>query len=343
MNNQKNPPYRMPAEWEPHSAIWLAWPYDEDTFSDRVGKAESAFVEIISAVHRSEPVDLLVLNQTMRNKSEEKLDNAGVDMTRVNFHITDYADVWLRDTGPVFVKDHTGKLVITKFEFNAWGNKFPELLIDGALPQKIGEWKNLPIEKPDAVIEGGAVDVNGEGMCLTTEQCLLNENRNPGKTKPDMEKYLEKYLGVRKTIWLKEGLINDHTDGHIDELARFAAANKIVCAYEDDEDDENYGILQANYKTLLEAADMNGKPFEIIRLPMPHMRYADGRKAPVSYTNFYIGNTVVLAPVFKDLNDEEALRILGDCFPGRKVAGIDCGDIIYGGGAIHCVTQQQPK
>ncbi len=343
MKNQNNLPYRMPAEWEPHSAIWLAWPYDAETFPERVEKAEAAFAEIISTVHMSEVVELLVLDQGMRQKAEELLTSAGVDTARVNFHITDYADVWLRDTGPIFVKDQAGRIVITKWRFNAWGNKFPELLKDGAIPQKISEWKNLPIVRPEAVVEGGAIDVNGEGVCLTTEQCLLNTNRNPGETRADMEKFLKDYLGIQKTIWLKEGLVNDHTDGHIDELARFVAPDKIVCAYEDDENDENYRILQANYQTLSEATDIQGKPFEILKLPMPHMRYEDGTKAPVSYTNFYIGNTVLLAATFKDENDKEALKILEECFPGRKVAGIDCSDIISGGGALHCMTQQQPK
>ena len=251
--------------------------------------------------------------------------------------------MWLRDTGPIFVKDGSGKTVITKWLFNAWGNKFPELLKDSAIPEKIGKWKKFPVEKPGIIIEGGAIDVNGGGVCLTTEQCLLNENRNPGKTKADIEKYLEEYLGIRKTVWLKEGLVNDHTDGHIDELARFVAPGKIVCAYEDDPDDENYRILQANYKTLTEAADTNGKPFEVVKLPMPHVRYDDGSKAPVSYTNFYIGNTVVLAATFNDENDGEALEILRGSFPGREVEGIDCSDIIYGGGALHCMTQQQPE
>lgn len=343
MNNKKKPPYRMPAEWEPHSAIWLAWPYDEITFPDRVEKAEAAFVKILSAIHKSEQAELLVLDKDMRDRAYEMLAAAGIDMTGIHFHITDYADVWLRDTGPIFVKDRAGGTVIIKWLFNAWGNKFEELLKDGAIPKKISEWKELPIRKPRAVIEGGAIDVNGEGVCLTTEQCLLNENRNPGKSKADIEKYLRDYLGITKTVWLKEGLVNDHTDGHIDEIARFVSPDKIVCAYENDKNDENYRILQDNYKTLSQATDVNGKPFEIIRLPMPHVRYDDGSNAPVSYTNFYIGNTVVLASIFSDENDEEALEILQDCFPGREVVGIDCRDIIYGGGAIHCMTQQQPE
>jgi agmatine deiminase len=343
MRSEIKKSYRMPAEWEPHSAIWLAWPYDEVTFPGRVEKAEAAFVNILGAIHMSERAELLVLDEGMKERSYEMLAAEGVDMRRIHFHVTDYADVWLRDTGPIFVKDGTGKTVITKWLFNAWGNKFPELLRDSAIPDKIGEWKNLHVERPGIIVEGGAIDVNGGGMCLTTEQCLLNENRNPGKSQADVEMYLGEYLGIRKTVWLREGLVNDHTDGHIDELARFVAPGRIVCAYEDDPGDENYGTLQANYSTLTGAADTNGNPFDVVKLPMPHVRYEDGQKAPVSYTNFYIGNTVVLAPTFGDENDEKALEILRGLFPGREVAGIDCSDIIYGGGALHCVTQQEPE
>ncbi len=340
---EKKPSNRMPAEWEPHSAVWLAWPYDEVTFPGRVEKAEAAFVKMLNAIHVSEPAELLVLDEDMKERAYGMLAAAGIDMTRIHFHITDYADVWLRDTGPIFVKDGSGKTVITKWLFNAWGNKFPELLKDSAIPEKIGKWKKLRVERPGIIIEGGAIDVNGGGVCITTEQCLLNVNRNPGKTKEDIEKYLEEYLGIRKTVWLKEGLMNDHTDGHIDELARFVAPGKIVCAFEDDSHDENYRTLQENHITLSRATDNNGKPFEVLKLPMPHVRYDDGQKAPVSYTNFYVGNTVVLAATFGDENDGEALQILRGCFPGREVAGIDCSDIIYGGGALHCMTQQQPE
>jgi agmatine deiminase len=343
MSKGKKFSYRMPAEWERHSAVWLAWPYDEITFPDRVEKAEAVFAKIIGAIHKSEEAELLVLDEEMKEKAHGMLAASGIDMKRVHFHIADYADVWLRDTGPIFVKNGSGKTVITKWIFNSWGNKFPELLKDAAIPRMIGEWKNMPVEEPQIVIEGGAIDVDGEGVCLTTEQCLLNENRNPGRSKAEIEKYMEDFLGVRKTVWLKEGLVNDHTDGHIDEIARFVAPGRIVCAYEDDPEDENFAILSDNYKTLTEATDISGRPFEVIRLPMPHVRYDDGRKAPVSYTNFYIGNTVVLAPIFNDENDEEALGILRACFPGREVMGIDCSDIIYGGGALHCMTQQQPE
>jgi agmatine deiminase len=338
-----NKSYLMPAEWEPHSAVWLAWPYDEETFPGRVEKAEAVFARMIDALHTSEQVEILVLDEKMKAHASEIISETGADPSSITFHITDYADVWLRDTGPTFVKDEEGKTVITKWIFNSWGNKFPELLKDRVVPDRISEWKRLPVLTPEIVIEGGAIEVNGQGMCLTTEQCLLNENRNPGSSREDIEEYLRDLLGVQKTIWLKEGLVNDHTDGHIDELARFFAPDKIVCSYEENEEDENYHILKANYEALSEATDINGKPFEIIKLPMPHMRYENGSKAPVSYTNFYIGNTVVLAATFNDENDEQALKIIGDCFPRRRIAAIDCSDIIYGGGAVHCMTQQQPE
>ena len=197
--------------------------------------------------------------------------------------------------------------------------------------------------EPEIILEGGAVETNGEGTLLTTEQCLLNPNRNPGLSKDDIEKYLGDYLGAKKIIWLKEGLVNDHTDGHIDEMARFADKNTILCAYEDDPKDPNFSILEANYQLLQKATNQDGKPFNLVRLPMPHMVYDNGEKAPVSYANFYVGNAVVLAATFQDPNDEQALQILQNQFPDKKVIGIDCCDIIYGGGAIHCMTQQQPE
>lgn len=349
--------YIMPAEWEPHSAIWLAWPHDEISFPGRVPKVEQDVIKIISAIHQSERVELLVLDSLMQQRTSTLMLKAGVDLAKISFRITEYIDGWMRDCGPMFVKNHTppqsppilGGVTLIKWIFNQWGGKFPDLLPDDKLPYKMKEWLNLEMFEPQLVLEGGAIDVNGQGLCLTTEQCVLNENRNLGKTKKDVEKYLQDYLGMQKTIWLFEGLVNDHTDGHIDELARFVAPNKIVCAYEDDKKDENYAILKNNYETLQSATNLEGKPFEIIKLPMPHVYFSDapagneaGSKAPVSYTNFYIGNTVVLASIFNDFNDAKALEIIQSCFPDRKVVGIDCSDIIYGGGAVHCMTMQQP-
>lgn len=343
MSNIHKEKYLMPAEWAQHRATWLAWPYDEETFPDRVEKVETALARMINALNKSERVELLVLNEEMKLRASEVIRSAGTNPSKIIFHITEYADIWLRDSGPIFVKNARGEIVISNWKFNAWGNKFPELLIDGEIPDKVSQWTNIPTINSDLVLEGGAIEINGVGACLTTEQCLLNKNRNPKNTKEEIEQFLNSYLGIEKTVWLKQGLVNDHTDGHIDELARFVSENQIVCAYEENPEDENYGILEQNYQTLLDSSDSNGKPFDIVKLPIPHLWYEDGTKAPVSYTNFYIGNKVVLAPTFNDSNDLEACEILETCFPGRDIIAIDCTDIIYGGGAIHCITQQQPK
>jgi len=208
--------YRMPAEWEPHSAIWLAWPYDEKSFPERVGKVENAITKIISAIHLSEQVELLVLDNAMRQKAEQKLCGLDVEINKITFRTVEYIDGWMRDCGPMFVKDKFGRPAMVKWIFNVWGGKFTDLLPDDKLPYRMKDWLKINMEEPQLVLEGGAIDLNGQGLCLTTEQCVLNENRNLGKTKKDVERYLDKYLGVKKTVWLFEGLINDHTDGHID-------------------------------------------------------------------------------------------------------------------------------
>lgn len=331
----------MPAEWEPHSAVWLAWPYDKITFGslnekdnkfnpERLAKVEGQFRKIIESLKDSEQINLIV-----RDKSKHSDFPQNVKMFEA-----DYADVWTRDYMPIFVSDSQGALVAIKWDYNAYGEKFTGLIKDNKVWSKINEELKVNTIKPGVLMEGGALEVSGQGVLLTTEQCLLERNSNLSKA--DYEKLFGKYLGVTKVIWLKKGLVNDHTDGHIDELAKFVAPNKIVCAYEEDKSDGNYQILEENYQALKNSTDASGKPFEVIKLPMPHMHYGDGSKAPVSYVNFYIGNKVVLAATYNDPNDAKALEIIQSCFPDRKVVGIDCSDIIYGGGAIHCMTQQQP-
>lgn len=340
----------MPAEWEPHAAIWLSWPHDEMSFPGRVGKVQEAVVKIVASIYKTELVELLVLDDGMKTAAGKKLASAGVDISKISFRLVNYIDGWMRDCGPIFVKSGN-EVSLVKWIFNQKTKGFPNVLPDDRLPDRLKEWLNLKMQQPELVLEGGAIEVNGQGLCLTTEQCVLNENRNGGKTKKDVERFFASYLGIKKTIWLWKGLVNDHTDGHIDELARFVSPNKILCAYEDDPKDENYSILKNNYETLVVATDLAEKPFEVVKLPMPHMNYVGAAaglggadaKAPISYTNFYIGNTVVLAAVFNDPNDEKALKIIRDCFPGRTVVPIDCSDIIYGGGAVHCMTQQQPR
>ncbi len=330
---------RIPGEWEEHKVVRLAWPYDETTFGTlnekdeilnplRLGKVENIYLQIFQALEGSEKINLFV-----RNGSSDLRISKEINLIEV-----DYADVWTRDYMPTFVKDENNKVKAVKWIYNAYGEKFEGLIKDNEVWGKlVGSIETIETE---LILEGGAIESNGEGVILTTEECLLK--RNPNLSKTEIEKLLGKYVGAKKVLWLSAGLINDHTDGHIDEIARFVSSNKILCAYEDNEQDENYEILKKNYEDLCSFTDANGKPFEIIKLPMPHMIYNNGEKTPASYTNFYIGNKVVLVSVFGDPNDDKAVEIIQGCFPDRKVAPINCRELIYGGGAIHCITAQQP-
>ncbi len=353
----------MPAECEKHSAIWLAWPYDDTTFPGRIQSAEAVLVKIIKLIYESEKVELLVLDDSMKNKITLLLKEAQVNLSYINFNFVAFQDVWVRDYGPFFIVNRQEKkLGWVKWGYNAYGKADNPYFTDLLKDNKVFDILNPDGQKfkADMVLEGGAIDVNGLGSLLTTKQTLLNPNRNPNLNKEQIEKYLADYLGAHNVVWLEKGLTNDHTDGHIDDIAKFITPNKILVAYEDDPADKNYEILKNNYEILKKAVDQDGKPFEVVKLPMPHMRYDIGHtvhseaagenlakngqaeKAAASYLNFYIGNSVVLVSTFKDPNDARALQIIQDCFPDRKVVGIDCTDIIYGGGSIHCMTQQQP-
>lgn len=332
----------MPAEWEKHDAIWLAWPYDPLTFPDRVGKAEEAYIEIISAIHESEIVNLFVLDEDIRESVSKRLKTRGIATERVRFHIRDYADVWFRDYGPIFVCDAARKtLAMTHWIFNAWGNKYETLLKDASTPEFINRSMNIRRFKPGIVLEGGSIDVNGRGALLTTEQCLLNVNRNPSLGRADIEKHLADYLGARHVIWLKDGVDGDDTDGHIDDIARFVNPRTVLCASEKDKSDVNYEPLRENLEILKRSTDQDGRPLEVVELPMPRIEDEKGR-LPASYANFYIGNTVVLTPVFRQETDAAALETIQSFFKDRRVVGIDCSDLVYGMGTIHCISQQQP-
>jgi len=340
--------YHMPAEWEPHDGTWLAWPYDPVTFPKRVKKVEEQYIRIITELHQTEGVNLAVRNDETKAKVAEMLKKAGVDLRKVRFHAWDYADVWFRDYGPTFVVNRRErKTAVVQWRFNAWGNKYKELLKDGHIPYFISERLGLPLFRPGIVLEGGAIDVNGKGSALTTEQCLLNQNRNPVFSKRDAERYLREYLGVTKVIWLKSGIEGDDTDGHIDNLARFVNATTVLCAFEDDVTDPNHEPLKKNFDVLRRAKDQDGKQLNVVKVPMPPARrdFVRGanRRLAASYLNFYIANGVVLVPTFNADRDSVALEIIRSAFPGRRVAGIDCSDLIYGAGTLHCISQQQPS
>ncbi|MCW3999648.1 MAG: agmatine deiminase family protein [Candidatus Bathyarchaeota archaeon] len=334
--------FYMPAEWQRHDAIWLAWPYDPTTFPDRVEKVEATYVQIVGEIHESEHVNLFVIDEPTKKKVLRLFQAAGIDLSKVDIYVTDYADVWFRDYGPIFVRNPRHELAMIHWDFNSWGEKYETLLKDKEIPAFINQKMKLRCFRPGIVLEGGSIDVNGEGTLLTTEQCLLNSNRNPDLTKERIEQYLSDFLGVTHFIWLKRGILGDDTDGHIDDLARFVDPRTVVCAYQDDAGEADFGALQENYAVLCDATDQDGHKLRVIKLPMPKVVSDEGEQLPASYTNFYIGNTKVLVPVFDDPNDEKALAILQEMFPTRKVVGICCKDLVYGFGTLHCISQQQP-
>jgi agmatine deiminase len=340
--------FSMPAEWERHDATWLAWPYDPLTFPNRVSKVEKVYLRMILALHKNEEINLFVTSLKMKSRVTELLEKARVDLKRINFYVWDYADVWFRDYGPIFVLNKEKRqIAFVHWIFNSWGGKYKDLIRDGQIPNIISQSLQLNNFKPGIVLEGGSVDVNGKGTLLTTEQCLLNKNRNPHLSKDEVERYLANYFGVDKVIWLKSGVVGDDTDGHIDNLARFVNPETVLCAYQEDKTDENYTTLNENYEILVNSTDQDGKRLKVIKMPMPPSISSQVRgektRLPASYLNFYIANKLVLVPIFMHKNDRTALKIIRGVFPGRKVVGIDCRDLIYGMGAIHCIMQQQPS
>jgi len=334
--------FYMPAEWEKHDAVWLAWPYDPTTFPNRVESVEATYVQIVKEIHEGEEVNLFVIDEPTKQKAIRMFKEANIDLARIHFYVFDYADVWFRDYGPVFVKNQNHELAMIHWDFNSWGEKYETLLKDRQIPDVINQKMIIRCFKPGMVLEGGSIDVNGKGTLMTTEQCLLNKNRNPHLGKKEIENFLNNYLGVNNFIWLKCGILGDDTDGHIDDLARFVNPTTIVCAYQEDQNDIDYDALKENYDILCQSVDQDGKKLKIVKLPMPKVISDDDERLPASYTNFYIGNQKVLAPVFDHKNDRKALNILQELFPTRKVVGIRCVDLVYGFGTIHCISQQQP-
>jgi agmatine deiminase len=348
---QKNTPaalgFRMPAEWHPHTSTWLTWPKDPETWPGRVAHVEEIYVQMISALTVHETVNLLVDDEETEQAVRRRCTSAATE--RLRFHHIPTVDSWIRDYGPNFLIRDDGNAAFNDWIFNAWGNKYEELKKDDEVPRHLEPVLQLQRFLPGIVMEGGSIEVNGAGCVLTTEQCLLNQNRNPQLGRNEIERYLKDYLGVTKVLWLGEGIVGDDTDGHIDDIARFVAPNVIVCALEDDPADANYEILQENLARLKSMTDAVGQPFEIVTLPMPGVvggtstTTRDLDRLPASYANFYIANNVVLAPVFGHANDARAVETLQGVFPDRRVIPINCEPLVWGMGTIHCVTQQQPQ
>ena len=339
----RNRGFHMPAEWEPHDAVWLSWPHNKNTFPN-LPAVEEAFFEFVTAIHTSERVELFIPTAAVHRRVKTRLRETNVDLSQVTLHTTEFSDVWIRDYGPTFVINRAlRRSAMVRWNFNAWGGKYTDQVNDGRIPGVMNRWLNLPQFVPEIVLEGGSLDVNGRGTVLTTRSCLLNPNRNPSLSADAIEDFLKEYLGVVKVIWLNDGIEGDDTDGHIDDIARFVAPATVVCAYEDNIKDANYRALQENYKILIKSVNQDGTPLTVLKLPMPAKIANGDERYPASYTNFYIGNTVVIVPVFKDPNDAEALRILQGLFPSRKVIGIDARAMVEGFGTFHCATQQQPR
>jgi agmatine deiminase len=366
--------FYMPAEWRKHAATWLSWPKDPETWPGRVPQVENIFLQMIAALAPNETVNLLVDDGETEQSVRARCTFAGAE--NIRFHRIATVDSWIRDYGPNFlVSDQRSdklqfvddvrkessteandklkfighQLAFNDWIFNAWGNKYEELKQDDAIPKRLESLLRAPRFEPGIVMEGGSIEVNGAGCVLTTEQCLLNPNRNPQLNRAEIEQYLKDYLGVAKVLWLGEGIVGDDTDGHIDDIARFVAEDTIICAVEDDPLDANYELLQDNLQRLQKMTDARGRAFEIVTLPMPGVvggtstENRDLDRLPASYANFYIANDVVLAPIFDHANDARALETLGRVFADRRVVGINCEPLVWGMGTIHCVTQQQPQ
>lgn len=347
--NQRNTPsslgYRMPAEWEPHAATWMSWPYNLQTWENHLSGAEQAFVRIIEVLTKHELVNLLVPSAGVQTRAERKLAAANIRESNLRIHGIESGDVWFRDYGPLFItkgKGKTGQKAFTKWGYNAYGNKYEDLLIGNDVPDK------MPIQaltrySANLILEGGSIDVNGTGSLLTTESCLLSPDRNPDLTKEQIEAKLREFLGVTNVLWLSAGIEGDDTTGHVDDLTRFVDQSTVVTVVEDDPQDANFKPLKENEKRLQSMKDERGTPLTVLKLPMPKSFVVEGRRMAASYANFYVANGVVLVPTYGQSSDAVALAALGKCFPGRKIVGIDCRELIFGYGSIHCATMQEPK
>jgi agmatine deiminase len=343
--------YRMPAEWEPHEATWLAWPHNPEDWPGKFQAIPWIYAEIVRLLAAHEMVHILVENDRARRRAESILERAGANLDRVSFHPWPTDRCWTRDSGPIFVRNAEGKVGITNWRFNAWA-KYPDWHLDNEVPAHVAALLGLPAWEPSVqnengtkcVLEGGSIDTNGAGLLLTTEECLLSEvqQRNPGVSRAQLEQVFHDFLGIDQVIWLNRGVVGDDTHGHVDDIARFVAPTMIVAAIEPDASDPNHAPLAENLSRLKAARTLDGKSFDLIELPLPRPVVFRGQRLPASYANFYIANGLVLVPTFHDPNDRVALNILSEVFPQREVIGIHAVDLVWGLGTLHCMTQQQP-
>lgn len=335
--------YRWPAEWEVHAATWLSWPHKQASWPDAFAPIPPLFARFVETLARHEPVHILAGGTAVLAEARALVGH----LPQVTLHDIPTNDAWCRDHGPTFLVGAADQpRALVDWEYNAWGGKYPPFELDNAVPRQIAELQGRLRFAPGIILEGGAIDGNGRGTILTTERCLLNPNRNPHLGRADMERYLADYLGARKVIWLTGGdLAGDDTDGHVDQLARFVGPHTVVVAWEDDPTDPNYEPLQRNFWELQSHTDQDGRPLQVIPLPLPRPLYHRGDptlRMPGSYCNFHIANGVVVVPQFDDPHDRVACEILERLFPDREIVGLPARDLIWGLGAFHCLSQQEP-
>lgn len=334
----------MPAEWEAQEAVWFSWPHNLKTWPGYFRPIPAKFAEIVAHVSRFEEVRINAAH-ALHKRAWSLIKKAGADLTKVTLFDHPTNDAWCRDHGPIFVKnDKTGEVAVTDWEHNAWGGKYPPYDLDNTIPPKIAAALGLRRFEKKMIMEGGSLDVNGAGLLLTTESCLLNQNRNPSMSKAEIEQALRDFFGVHTIHWLGDGIIGDDTDGHIDDMTRFFSADGIVTVLENNKRDKNYPILLENWERLHALRTPAGKKFKVVALPMPKPCWCDGQQMPASYANFLVINGAVLMPAFRQpKRDAEAAEVLAACFPGREIIPIDCLELVWGLGTLHCISQQQPK
>ncbi|MCX6244012.1 MAG: agmatine deiminase family protein [Bacteroidetes bacterium] len=347
MEHHKHPKlsgYRFPAEWEPHRATWLSYPHNDSySWPGTLPTIFSFYHQFISEISSGEKVCINVLNEEHKEMVSEALEMEGQDMSKIEFYLHPTNDAWCRDHGPSFLVNPAAKdpRMVVSWHYNAWGEKYPHDL-DEKIPGLVAKALGLPVVFPGIVMEGGAVDVNGKGTLLTTTSCMLHKNRNPKLSQAQIEEYLRNYYGVEQILWLGNGIDGDDTNGHIDDITRFFREDAVITMVEHDKTDPNHKTLRDNLKLLRTMRVQSGKQLDIVEIPMPPPVVFEGQRLPASYANFYITNSSVIVPLYRCREDEKAISILEECFPGRKVVGIDSVEIIWGLGAFHCLSQQEP-
>lgn len=335
--------FRFPAEWEKHRATWLSFPQNAETWEDRLPTVYPSYLKFIQILSQSEIVCINAEKKLIENTILPLFDAHEIDKNRVEFYDFKTNDSWCRDHGPAFLlNDATKEKAIVSWEYNAWGGKYPPFDSDNAIPVKIADALKLRTFSPKIVMEGGSIEVNGNGALLTSKSCLLNKNRNPHLSQLEIENYLIEYYGVEQILWVTDGIVGDDTDGHIDDTTRFVNETTVLSVVEHNKSDDNYEPLKKNLEDLAKLRLLNGQPLSIVELPMPSPVYSEGVRLPASYANFYISNEHIIVPTYRCATDEIALEIIQNQFQTRKVVGVDSTEIIWGLGSFHCLSQQEP-